>query len=342
MTKENQIVEYGVTDAALATLTEKYSVVPDASTKEGYAEIKAGLKELSPLRIDVEKKRKELKAEALAYGKKVDGEAKRITGVILDLETPFKEAKQYHDEEAARIKQAELEKEQARIDAIKQKVTDIDNLIEGLLGADVETLESRLEEARKIEVTNVNFEDFIEQARESMAKTVETLEQAITERKAFEQQQAEQAERQRVMDEQAAEQAKKQAELDEKQAKLDAEEAERTREAREQQIAKEAAEKATQEAEQAAAKREQGLKEAAERAERETKETEERLLREAEEKKQREIEEAEAREKNKKHKASINNAAVEALVAGGMTKTAAKQAITLIAKREIPNVTIAY
>ena len=160
MNKSNQLVEYGVTDAALATLKDKYAVVPDAATKEGYAEIKAGLKELTPLRTDVEKKRKELKADALEYGRKVDGEAKRITGVILELETPFKEAKKLQDEKEERIKQEALEKERARIAAIEQKVTGIKNLTEGLLGAELSTLEGRLEQANETEITNVIFEDF--------------------------------------------------------------------------------------------------------------------------------------------------------------------------------------
>lgn len=52
--------------------------------------------------------------------------------------------------------------------------------------------------------------------------------------------------------------------------------------------------------------------------------------------------EAKAREADKAHKAAINRAALEAFVAGGMTEECAKQAVTLIAKRQIPNVSIAY
>lgn len=42
------------------------------------------------------------------------------------------------------------------------------------------------------------------------------------------------------------------------------------------------------------------------------------------------------------HKASINRAALEAFIAGGMPEACAKQAVTLIAQRRIPNINIQY
>ncbi|MGX0957432.1 chemotaxis protein histidine kinase CheA [Pseudomonas viridiflava] len=42
------------------------------------------------------------------------------------------------------------------------------------------------------------------------------------------------------------------------------------------------------------------------------------------------------------HKASINRAALEAFIAGGMPEECAKQAVTLIAQRKIPNISIQY
>lgn len=51
---------------------------------------------------------------------------------------------------------------------------------------------------------------------------------------------------------------------------------------------------------------------------------------------------AAAREADKAHKARINRAALDAFVAGGMTEECAKQAITLIAQRKIPAISITY
>lgn len=49
-----------------------------------------------------------------------------------------------------------------------------------------------------------------------------------------------------------------------------------------------------------------------------------------------------AREADQAHKKTINRAALEAFVAGGITEECAKQAITLIAMRKIPNISIQY
>jgi len=342
MSNANQMVEYGITDAALQELKAKFSLVPDSSTEKGYADIKSALKIISPYRTGIEAKRKELKAESLARGRLIDAEAKRITTEILEIESPFKLEKQKRDDELKAIEQAKLDAEAAHIAAIEQKVTDINNLVEGLLGADLKVLNSRLKAANEIVINNVEFEDQIEAAKESMLNVKDTLENAIAEREIFEKQQAEYEAQQKLMLEQ-------QAELDAKQAELDKQDADRKQKEREEQIAKEAEERAIKASELAAQKerleaenRERELKEAAELAEREAKETEQRIKDEQEAEKKRLLDEAEAREKNKKHKASINNAAVDALVAGGMNETNAKKAITLIAKRTIPNVKISY
>jgi DNA repair exonuclease SbcCD ATPase subunit len=49
-----------------------------------------------------------------------------------------------------------------------------------------------------------------------------------------------------------------------------------------------------------------------------------------------------AREADQAHKKTVNRAALEAFVAGGITEECAKQAITLIAMRKIPNISIQY
>ncbi|MEG0968967.1 MAG: hypothetical protein RSG92_26720, partial [Pseudomonas sp.] len=48
------------------------------------------------------------------------------------------------------------------------------------------------------------------------------------------------------------------------------------------------------------------------------------------------------RERDEAHRRSINRAALEAFIAGGMPEACAKQAVTLIAQRKIPNVSISY
>lgn len=92
----------------------------------------------------------------------------------------------------------------------------------------------------------------------------------------------------------------------------------------------------------AAERREMELRKQADEAERRAAEAEARAKREAEEAKDREAAEAATREADREHRAKINNAAVFAFVSGGLDDTAARLAVSLIAKRAIPNVRISY
>lgn len=55
-----------------------------------------------------------------------------------------------------------------------------------------------------------------------------------------------------------------------------------------------------------------------------------------------ELEQAQAREADEAHRRTINRAALDAFIAGGMPEECAKQAVKLIAQRKIPAVTISY
>lgn len=125
-------------------------------------------------------------------------------------------------------------------------------------------------------------------------------------------------------------------------------------------IQREAAEKATRDAEAAAQRTIDAEKEAAAKAQRDADaaiakanadkeaadkraaDTEARLQREAAERLAAETAETERREANKRHCGAINRKAVAAFVEGGMTEKAAMQAVTLIAKKSIPAITITY
>jgi len=165
-----------------------------------------------------------------------------------------------------------------------------------------------------------------------------------------------------------------QAELE----RLRKEAAERAQKEREEQIARDAADNARRQAEQAAqaerdaaANRERMAKEESERKDREAKEATERREREhqaaidkaqrdaveerqrieAEHKRiederlaeeQRQQKEILRRQADKEHRGAVNRSALEAMIKGGMPADCAKQAITLIARCQIPNVTINY
>lgn len=121
----------------------------------------------------------------------------------------------------------------------------------------------------------------------------------------------------------AAEKATKDAQAD-AQRKIDAE--------------REASGKAQRDADAQVAK----AKADAEAADKRAAETEARLKLEAEQKLADDKTESDRREANKKHCGAINRKAVTAFVKGGMTEKAAMQAVTLIALKAVPNITIFY
>lgn len=275
---------------------------------------------------EVERTRKKEKEESLAYGRRVDEQAKAIVAEIEALierhEGPIKEIEQ---REKDRI--AAHEKAIAEIEGAGQRAT------EEWQTLPVDVMRDRLAEIEALD--GHDFEEFANRADYARKAASAMIREAIGKREAHD---AEQAEAERLRQEQEA----------------------RERQEREERIAAEATARAQAEAEakakaekEAADRREQELKDAAEKSERDriaaeqraadaARETEERIAREAKEKADAEAAAVARREADKKHRATINNAAVAAFVAGGLSEQAAKTAVTLIAQKAVPAVTIAY
>ena len=226
---------------------------------------------------------------------------------------------------------------EARIAWMRDLCTELDDF-------DSRTLKDLLKEAESTLVDEA-WEEYEAEAHRVKGVTVSTLGAAIQKRENYE---AEQAELERLRQESA----------------------EREQKEREERIAREAEERARREAEQAAqaereaaAKREQEAKEAAERREREHQEAIAKAQRDAEAERQRiqariaeqqrqkqeradqqrrEQEEIARRQADKEHRGRINRAAMQAFIDGGMPPECAKQAVTMLAKGEIPSATINY
>lgn len=217
---------------------------------------------------------------------------------------------------------------------------------------DLQELRSSLTEVEGKGV-DAAWEEFEAEAHRAKAKAVEALAAAVAAREKYE---AEQAELANLRAEAAA---REQKEREERIAREAAERAQREAEAK-AQAEREAAIKREADAAAAAERRELELKLAAERAEREKAEALQReqqakadaARREAEavaaeQRRVAAIAEAEAkeakrREADKAHKTAVNRAALDAFVKGGMTEECAKLAVTLIAKKAIPAISISY
>lgn len=326
----------------LAKIKEELdSFVPDVTTKKGRDAIASIAYKVAKGKTALDNIGKELVAEMKDVPKKIDAERKRMRD-LLD---------QWKDEVRAPLTAWE-EAEEARIQGHKDRITMMQEYAFESHQYDAAYLRGRLEQLAAMTVDE-SWQEFEAEAHRVKASTTATLEAALQKRVA---QEAEQEELARLRVEAAA---REQKDREERIARESAERAQREAEAK-AQAEREAAIKREAEATAAAERRELELKLQAERAEREKAEAiqreqqakadAERQAAEAVAAEQRRVaaqaaadaKEAERRERDKAHKTAVNRAALDAFVTGGMTEECAKLAVTLIAKKAIPAVSITY
>lgn len=316
--------------------------VPDLTTDKGRKAIASLAFKVRKSKTALDALGKQLVDDLKEIPKKIDAERKRMRD---QLDALADEVRRPLDEwEAA---------EEARVAKHKAGIQHIKGCGEGLINGQPAAFGLLFYELEERIVVDATWEEFEAEAHRAKDHALASLRAMFAEHQKREAEQAEltrlraEAEARRIQDEK-------------------------------ERIAREAAERATREAEakaqaerDAAAKREADAKAAQERAERDRLEAIERQKQaearaEAEKlaAEQRAKEAAEAarlaeikrqadeaarieaeqrkREADRAHKAKTNNAAVTALVAGGLTAESAKLAITLIAKGEVPAVRINY
>lgn len=111
-------VVFSVTDAGIAELEAKHKgLVVAHGDKKGYLALTQAIAEVRTARTDVEKRRKELKRDALDYGRLVDSTAKAITERLEAIEGPLKANKELIDAENERIKRQQEEADRVRREA---------------------------------------------------------------------------------------------------------------------------------------------------------------------------------------------------------------------------------
>jgi hypothetical protein len=121
------VAEIAKTDAAIEQIREEYLALTVTSPQDqtGYKSAETALKKVVRIRTNVEKTRKELKADSVRYGKAVDGEAKRIREAIEPIEEHLKTQCDVVRLEEARQKVAA---ENARRDEVNGWVAELSEL----------------------------------------------------------------------------------------------------------------------------------------------------------------------------------------------------------------------
>jgi len=162
----NEIVQYSVSDVAIIELSTKYQGM-EIKDRESYQAVVTGIAEIRSIRVSVEKRRKELKADAISWGRKVDTEAKRLTALLRPIEDNLRNLKQATDDEKATIKAEKEQAEQNRVEAIKAKIAafppDMATMpkLLGMTALEIRELQDVLNET---EVDIKVFEEFTQEA----------------------------------------------------------------------------------------------------------------------------------------------------------------------------------
>lgn len=250
-------------------------VVTDINDKEGMKKAEGMRKQVKALRIELEKKRKEIKHDAQQKGKAIDTIAREIKAMIEPMEEYLKEQEEFAKREKARIAEQVKAERKAQLDKYEFDTTFID-----LGEMDEDNYAKLLQTAKTAHDAKVKAE---KEAAEAERKRQE--EEAEKERQRVAAEKAEQErirqEREQLEKELAAERAKAEEERKAREAAEKKRLAEEEKKRAEEQ-ARLDAERKQREAEEQKRREEEATRLEAERKEREKAEAEARRLREAE------------------------------------------------------------
>lgn len=319
---------------------EVLAIDRDVSTKKGREAVASMAAKIARSKTAADNFGKELKAEYKAKVDAIDGIRRVFWDGLEALQKEFRQPlTEFEEAEKARI--AGHETGIANIQAMATLV----NRFNG--DVTTEDIADRLIVAQAIDTSG--FQEFTARAEAAKAETVATLESMLEDsrRRDAEREELERLRREAVEREAQAERERAEREQREREERA----AEQARQEAEQAAAveRERIEREAREAEERAAKAEQDRQD----AERRAKEAEERARQQAEEavrlerqriedERRAEEEAQRRREEDRTHRAAVNNAAVAALTAAGLSYGDAKATITAIAKGDVPHVSIAY
>lgn len=334
--------------------------VPDVSSRKGREAIASIAYKVARSKTALDNVGKDLVADLKEIPKKIDAERKRMRDTL-----------DAWQEEVRRPLNDWQADEDARVEKHNSMIRHIEDCGLGLIGGQPQPFALLFRELEEKIIVDEKFEEFEAEAHRAKTTALAKLKTLFEEHQKREAEQAElerlrreaeeraeqdrirlaqeaavEAERQRVAQQQQAEREaaarreqelldqaaaqEREAESQRLQLKLQAEQAERARiQAEADRVA---ADQRAEQERQAAARR---AEEAAELARQDERRRADAAAAEI-------VRQQQARERDEAHRRSINRAALEAFIAGGMPEACAKQAVTLIAQRKIPNVSISY
>ena len=251
--RDERLKAFGVADAAISEMSTLYMPlrINGIDDAEGAKRVHEARMIVKNSRVGVEKTRKKLKEDSLAWGKMVDGEARRLTALLEPIESHLEAEEEAYEKERERIKreaaEAKQRKLQARVDAMQRyrAVCDLKTLSEMEDGEfDIALQKAMQEDARRREIEaeqaaerkRIEEEQAAAQKAEADRLAAEAEERRLAEAERL----AAEREKQRIeaeriaaeraeLDRQRKEQAEQQARIDSERRRIAEEQAERER-----------------------------------------------------------------------------------------------------------------
>jgi len=170
-----QIQEYSNTDGALATLAQAYKGIRyDVTTSEGMALAKAARAELRDYRVNLEKKRVQIKAPALERSRLIDAEAKRITAELVALEDPIDAQIKGEEGRKEREREAKIEAERLRVAGIQERIAEIRGAVAAAGSCSSSLISEHMDDVGRM-VIGPEFAEFAEAATAAKEQTLYQL-----------------------------------------------------------------------------------------------------------------------------------------------------------------------
>ncbi len=163
----SELVELNRVEQALAELRAKHGNVPDYTTKEGYAQGKASIKELTSYRTGTDKARLAITKPHRDFIEQVNQYGKGLIAAIEQLERPHRDAKQEVDE-------AEQRKKEERIARLREKLDkEVTSYLDTAEGLDSTALAGLIDDAETIDTDG--YFDITKEAEDEKARVLAAL-----------------------------------------------------------------------------------------------------------------------------------------------------------------------
>jgi len=212
--QSGKLTAYDEVKAGLLKLRDHLKIVPDASTDEGYEEIKNTLAKSRDFKKELKEAKAAKKKPLDAYIKMLKEGSEEIEEEINDMFAPWQKARKDWDAKEEERRSVAREAKVKRVSEIKERIEGIKNTVAECINYHSDDVGKILESVIEEDVEDGSFEEFTDDAIVQKQMTLESLKQMYNDRVKFEKEKEANRIEREALDKQKAEMEAKQADHD--------------------------------------------------------------------------------------------------------------------------------